>query len=94
MAIGVKFNATIDKDGNRSTFVEVEIEENDILALHGALIEHYQSLKASMREIYDVAREIPDSADPTWKYKSTVRLVRVEALKALRKAGELLNDGE
>ena len=38
---GIEFDGTIDKAGSRGTSITVRIEEEDILALHAALIKHY-----------------------------------------------------
>lgn len=41
----IRFDGTIDKLGQRHTVLGVHIDAEDVLALHGALVEHLQNQK-------------------------------------------------
>jgi hypothetical protein len=65
----ISFDGTIDKTGQRHTSVGVEIDEEDVLALHRALIDHYRSVERERNELRKKCRELERAF---WKVQALV----------------------
>jgi hypothetical protein len=69
----IDFDATIEKLGERHTRMGVEMDEDDVLALHSGLIAHYRSIEKQRDELRKRERELMRAFRKLYKLTALAR---------------------
>ena len=69
----IDLDATIEKLGERHTRVGVELDEDDVLALHHGLIVHYRTIEKQRDELRKRERELIRAFRKLWKLTALSR---------------------